>query len=75
MKLNQIARVLVLAAAYAGITASSWAVVHAASGQPGDHEQARQVRHVGHARQGGPFGPPLDLFSLGYPGPAGQASG
>jgi hypothetical protein len=74
MKLNKIARVLLLAAAYAGITTSSWAVANAVSGHPGDHDEARQVRHVGYSRQSGPFGPPLDLVFSRLPGTAGQAS-
>jgi hypothetical protein len=68
MKLNKIARVLLLAAAYASITTSSWAVAHAVSGNQGDHE-ARQVRHVGHSRESELFGIlPSTPVSPGYPG-------
>jgi hypothetical protein len=71
MKLNKIARVLLLAAAYAGITTSSWAVAHAVSGHPGDHDEARQVRHVGHSRESEQFGilPSTWVSPLGYRGP------
>jgi hypothetical protein len=46
MKINKIAAATIVPAVVAGVTVSSWAAVQAATGDPGAHAAAHQVREV-----------------------------